>query len=140
MSIKNFLFIKKTIQKQKKKIPLMYLVMKMKQHTVFILQNKLLKSMLIYYYYRYLKIIIMFWLKILIALLLKKQSITIKIHFSWYCLQCFSSSTVSEYYTKNCLVINQTNSALLLKEGQYVNFRNFKSLIKAPFIHDFECV
>ena len=33
--------------------------MKTKRHTVFILQNEILKSMLIYYYYRILKIPIM---------------------------------------------------------------------------------
>ena len=35
---------------------LMCLVMKMKHHTVFILQNKLLKNLIIYDYYRILKI------------------------------------------------------------------------------------
>ena len=34
---------------------LMCLVMKMKHHTVFILQNKLFKNLIIYYYYRILK-------------------------------------------------------------------------------------
>ena len=44
---------KKTMEKQKNKImfSLMYLVMKMKYHAVFMLQNKLLKNILIYYYY-----------------------------------------------------------------------------------------
>ena len=37
--------------------PLMYFVVTMKHHTAFILQNKLLKSMFIYYYYRILKIL-----------------------------------------------------------------------------------
>ena len=37
--------------------PLMYFVVTKKHHTAFILQNKLLKSMFIYYYYRILKIL-----------------------------------------------------------------------------------
>ena len=41
----------------------MYFVMKMKHHTVFVLQNKLLESMLIYYCYRILKIIVIFLIK-----------------------------------------------------------------------------
>ena len=47
---------KRLTLKQKSKIifPLMYLVIKMKYHNRFILQNKLLKNMLIYYYYRFL--------------------------------------------------------------------------------------
>ena len=40
--------------------PLMYLAMKIKYHIVFILQNKLLENMLIYYYYRILKNAIVF--------------------------------------------------------------------------------
>ena len=50
-----------TILKQKNKtiFPLMNLVMKMKYQTVFILQNKLLKNILIYYYYESLKTHIM---------------------------------------------------------------------------------
>ena len=45
-----FPFQKETNQKQKNKIiyPLMYLAMKMKHHTVFILPNKLLTTMLTY--------------------------------------------------------------------------------------------
>ena len=40
--------------------PLIYFVVTMKHHTAFILQNKLLKSMFIYYYHRILKIISIF--------------------------------------------------------------------------------
>ena len=40
--------------------PLMHFVVTMKHHTAFILQNKLLKSMFIYYYYRILKILSIF--------------------------------------------------------------------------------
>ena len=62
------------MQKQKNKTVflLVCLVMKTKRHTIFVLQNKLFKSMLIYYqfiimiYYQILKIPIMFQLKILI--------------------------------------------------------------------------
>ena len=50
-----------TIVKQKNKtiFPLMNWVMKMKHQTVFILQNNLLKNMLIHYYYESLKTHIM---------------------------------------------------------------------------------
>ena len=51
------MFTKKSMPKYKNKIifPLIYLVMKMKHHTVFILHNKLLENMLIYNYCRVLK-------------------------------------------------------------------------------------
>ena len=47
--------------------------MKMKHHTVFILQNKFLKIMLIHYYYRIIKISVIFQWKVLIDLWLTKQ-------------------------------------------------------------------
>ena len=52
----------KDYAKQENKIifSLMYLIRKVKHHTVFILQNKLLKHILIYYYYQILKLPIMF--------------------------------------------------------------------------------
>ena len=58
----NFLFLKRSMLKCKNKtiFSSMYLVMKMKHHTVFILHNKLLKNMLIYYYDQVLKNPIMF--------------------------------------------------------------------------------
>ena len=62
-------------------------------------------------------------------------------HFCLYCLQCFSSSKVLGVI-KNCLVINHRKSVFLPEENKFVNFQNFKRLIKAPFIiyGDFECV
>ena len=74
----------------------MYWVMKMKHHTVFILQNKFLKSMLIYYYYQ--------------------------IYYNLYCLQCFPRSRVLECHVKNYLTINHTKQVLLSEEGEHVNF------------------
>ena len=85
----------------------MFLVMRIKLHTVFILQNKLLKNMMIYYYYRILKILIMSY---------------------------FSGSKVSECHVKTFLAINPKKSVLFPEENEYVNFRHFKRLIKAPII------
>ena len=62
-------------------LPLMYLFMKIKHHILFITQNKLLKNILIYYYYQLLKIPVIFHLKILIDLWLIKQNITVKNFF-----------------------------------------------------------
>ena len=46
----------------------------------------------------------------------------------------FPSSRALECHVKNCLAINHKKLVLLLIEGQYVNFQNFKRLNKAPFI------
>ena len=62
-------------------LPLMYLFMKIKHHISFIIQYKVLKNILIYYYYQVLKILIIFHLKILIDLWLIKQNITVKTFF-----------------------------------------------------------
>ena len=53
-----------------------------------------------------------------------------------------SSSKVLEFHVKNCLVIYHTKSVLLPEENEYVNFQNWKRLIKTPSIiyGDFECV
>ena len=53
----------------------------------------------------------------------------------------FLAQKVFKYYVKKCLVINHTK-VLLLEEGEYVNFHNFKRLAKALFVSygDFECV
>ena len=50
------------MQKQKNKtlFPLVCLITKIEHYTVFILQNKILKNILIYYYYCILEISIMF--------------------------------------------------------------------------------
>ena len=74
------------------------------------LQNKLWKSMLVYYYYRFLKILIMLLLKILIDVCRNKTKHHGKKYFRRYCLQCFSSSKVLECYSKNCLAINRKKS------------------------------
>ena len=62
-------------------------------------------------------------------------------HFFPYCLQCFSSAEVLEFHVKNCIVIDYTKSVLLPEENEYVDFQNFKRLIKTPFIiyGDFKC-
>ena len=57
-----------------------------------------------------------------------------KRHFCQYGSQCFSSPKVLECQTKNGLAINNTKSVLFPEESQYVNFQNFKRLIKAAFI------
>ena len=41
---------------------------------------------------------------------------------------------------KNYLAINYTKSVSLPREGTFDEFKNFKSLIKAPYVTDFECV
>ena len=63
-----------------------------------------------------------------------------KKYFCQYYLQYFSSSKVLECHVKNCLAINHTKSVLTPEEGQYINFQNFKTLIKAPLmiLGDFE--
>ena len=93
----------------------MYLVMKMKYHAVFILQNKLLKNILIYYYYWNLKIPTVL-IKEIDRFMTNKTKYHGKKHFCWYCLQCFSSSRVLECHVKNCLVINHKNQFCFLKE------------------------
>ena len=115
--------------------------MKMKHHTVFILQNNLLKNMLIYYYYWNLKTPTVL-IKEIDRFMTNKTKYHGKKHFCWFCLQCFSSSRVLECYVKNCLVINHTKSVLLPEGNECVNFQNFKRLIKTQFIKysGFECV
>ena len=102
---------------------------------MFILQNKLLKSKLIYYYdyyyyyyyyyfYYYLQIPIMFWLQILTDLWLKKTKHHGKKHFWWYHLKWFFHSKVLEFHIKKYLAINQTKSVLLPEEDYWLNINN----------------
>ena len=116
--------------------------MKMKHHTVFVLQNKLLESMLIYYRYRILKIIVIFLIKDFNRFMVNKTKHHRKKHFCQYCLQCFPNSKVLECHIKNCFANNHIKSVFRPEQGQYINFKNSKRLIKGPFIiyGDFECV
>ena len=72
--------VHKTIQKQENEIifPSVCLVMKIEHHNVFILQNKLLKNILIYYYHRILKIPIVLIKDFDRFMANKKQSIMVK--------------------------------------------------------------
>ena len=47
-----------------------------------------------------------------------------------------------EYQIRNCPAINNTKSVLLPERNTYVNFQNFKRIIKAPCIiySGFKCV
>ena len=59
-----------------------------------------------------------------------------------YCLHCSTSPRMLEYQIRNCLAINNTKSVLLPEGSTYVNFQNFKRIIKAPCIiySGFKCV
>ena len=57
-----------------------------------------------------------------------------KKHFCLYCLQCFSSSKISECHKKNCLAINHTKSASMLEEGPYNKFKDFKKLSRTAAV------
>ena len=116
--------------------------MKMKHHAVPILQNKLLKNMLIYYYYRILKIPHYVLIKDFNRIMANKTKHHGKKSFCRFCCQCFSSSRVLECYVKKFLASNHTKSDLLAAKVVYVNFWNFKRLTKAPFViyGNFECV
>ena len=87
----------------------MYLLMKMKHHTVFILPKKLLKSILIYYYYQILKIPI-----VLIKDFDRFMTNKIKHHGNKHFVDIasiawFSSSKVLEFLVKNCLESHKIN-------------------------------
>ena len=55
-------------------------------------------------------------------------------HFCMYCLQCFYSKADLENYTKDCTVINGTQTIELPKEGEKVCFKNHHKQLPAPFV------
>ena len=49
-------------------------------------------------------------------------------HFCMYCLQCFSSESLLEKHTNNCLIINGKQAINMPKEGENIlKFNNFTS-------------
>ena len=64
-------------------------------------------------------------------------------HLYMYCLQCFSSESISEKHTNNCLTINGKHAINMPKEGENIpKFNNFHKQQVVPFIiyADFEAI
>ena len=63
-----------------------------------------------------------------------------KKYFCKSCLQCFSSEKVLIEHKKDCLLINKRQNVRL--EKGFIEFKNFKKMIPAPFkiYADFECL
>ena len=64
-------------------------------------------------------------------------------HFCMYCLQCFSSESILEKHTNNCLIINGKQAINMPKECKNIlKFNNFQKQQAVPFVilSDFEAV
>ena len=64
-------------------------------------------------------------------------------HFCMYCLQCFSSESISEKHTNNCLIINGKQAMNMPKEGENIlKFYNHNKQLPVPFkiYADFEAI
>ena len=56
-------------------------------------------------------------------------------HFCMYCLQCFSSESILEKHTNNCLIINGKQAINMPKEGENIlKFNNFLKQQAVPFV------
>ena len=62
--------------------------------------------------------------------------------FCRYCLQAFSSEEILKSHIKDCFKINSKQRIITPKQGEFVNFKNYKIKIKSPFIiyADFESI
>ena len=85
----------------------------MKQHTTFILQNILLKTILICYYYQNYYVLS----KDFDRFLRNKAKHHGKKGFCQYCLKHFSRSIFLKCHTQKCLAVNHTKSILLPEEN-----------------------
>ena len=66
-----------------------------------------------------------------------------KKHFCMYCLQCFSSESISVKHTNNCLTINDAQAINMPKQGDNIlKFNNFHKQLPVPFViyADFEAI
>ena len=64
-------------------------------------------------------------------------------HFCMYCLQCFSSESILEKHTNNCLIVNGKQAINMPKEGENIlKFNNFHKQQAVPFViyTDFEAI
>ena len=64
-------------------------------------------------------------------------------HFCMYCLQCFSSESILEKHTNNCLTINGKQAINMPKEDESIlKFNNFHKQQAVPFViyADFEAI
>ena len=64
-------------------------------------------------------------------------------HFCMYCLQCFSSESILEKHTDNCLIINGKQAINMPKEGENIlKFYNHNKQLLVPFTiyADFEAI
>ena len=61
-------------------------------------------------------------------------------HFFRYCLYAFVTEKVLKCHIKDCFKINGKRTKKMLKEGEYIKFKNFERKIKSPFMiyADFE--
>ena len=56
-------------------------------------------------------------------------------HFCMYCLQCFSSESILEKHTNNCLIINGKQAINMPKEGENIlKFNNFHKQQAVSFV------
>ena len=64
-------------------------------------------------------------------------------HFCMYCLQCFSSESILEKHTNNCLIINGKQAINMPKEGENIlKFHNHNKQLPVPLViyADFEAI
>ena len=56
-------------------------------------------------------------------------------HFCMYCLQCFSSESISVKHPNNCLTINGAQAINMPKQGENIlKFNNFHKQLQVPFV------
>ena len=65
-----------------------------------------------------------------------------KKHFYCYFLQAFSRKEILKCLIKDCFKINDKQSVIMPKKGEYVKFKNYERKIKSPFAiyADFESI
>ena len=57
-----------------------------------------------------------------------------KKHFCCYCLYAFVTEEILKRHIKDCFEINNKQSIIMSKKGEYVKFKNFERKIKSPFM------
>ena len=55
-------------------------------------------------------------------------------HFCCYCLYAFVTEEILKRHIKDCFEINNKQSIIMSKKGEYVKFKNFERKIKSPFM------
>ena len=117
-----------------------YLVMKIKIHTVFILQKSFEKHV-------HLLLTSIVWSLHYVLIKAFDSSMTNKTRHDGkkdcrYCLKCFRSSKILENHIKVCLAINYAKRLALYEENTYTRFQNLKKLLKASckIYADFESI